>query len=110
MKRLIFTGLALVPCAVFAATDCRVVEYPDHYEAVCVGTEKNNPVNLRPVVPAKEATTSQGPTLTEAKAAPVPTVIGIHRAPKSVRDAAKSSRARLIKEARRGQADSPLGN
>jgi hypothetical protein len=28
----------------FARTDCRTVEYPDHFEAVCVGDEKAIPV------------------------------------------------------------------
>ena len=36
-------GMLLLPSIVFAATDCRIIEYPDHYEAVCVGDEKNRP-------------------------------------------------------------------
>jgi hypothetical protein len=30
-------GAMLTPVSVFGAKDCRVVEYADHYEAVCVG-------------------------------------------------------------------------
>jgi len=26
------------PCAASQASDCRVLEYPDHYEAICIGT------------------------------------------------------------------------
>ncbi len=37
MKTIVLLGIMLVSNAAFAATDCRVVEYPDHYEAVCTG-------------------------------------------------------------------------
>jgi hypothetical protein len=36
MKIIISLLMVLLPCAAFA-TDCRIVEYPDHTEAVCVG-------------------------------------------------------------------------
>jgi hypothetical protein len=37
MKKIIFMGVVLLPCMAFASTDCRVVEYPDHDEAICSG-------------------------------------------------------------------------
>jgi hypothetical protein len=37
MKIIISLMMVLLPCTAFAATDCRIVEYPDHTEAVCVG-------------------------------------------------------------------------
>lgn len=37
---ILFAGVAFLPCIAFAAKDCRVIEYPDHYEAVCVGDPK----------------------------------------------------------------------
>jgi hypothetical protein len=43
---------AAVPCIANAGTDCKLVEYPDHYEAVCVGDEKYVPQetgNSKPV-------------------------------------------------------------
>jgi hypothetical protein len=36
MKTLLFVGIMLMPCVVLAATDCSVIEYPDHFEAVCI--------------------------------------------------------------------------
>ncbi|KAB0670437.1 hypothetical protein F6V30_09825 [Oryzomonas sagensis] len=48
MKKIILPGIVLMPCVVFGATDCRVVEYPDHYEAVCIGTTEQVPVSNRP--------------------------------------------------------------
>ena len=35
--------MLLLPCQVFAGTNCRVIEYPDHYEAVCVGDPRPVP-------------------------------------------------------------------
>lgn len=37
MRKIISLVMVLLPCTAFAATNCRVIEYPDHYEAVCVG-------------------------------------------------------------------------
>jgi len=37
MRRIILLMMVLLPGMAFAATDCRIVEYPDHTEAVCVG-------------------------------------------------------------------------
>jgi hypothetical protein len=38
MKKLISLVMFLLPCTALAGTDCRVVEFPDHYEAICDGT------------------------------------------------------------------------
>ena len=43
MKILISVLLILVPTASLAVTDCHIVEFPDHYEAVCTGDEKSVP-------------------------------------------------------------------
>ena len=37
MKKIIVLVLVLLSCATFAAATCRVVEYPDHNEAICDG-------------------------------------------------------------------------
>ena len=40
----IFTLIGvLVSCAALAETDCRYVEYPDHYEAICTGSAQPLP-------------------------------------------------------------------
>jgi hypothetical protein len=44
MKTIILLGIVLVPCVAFA-TDCRVVEFPDHYEAVCTGDAPQTPAS-----------------------------------------------------------------
>jgi hypothetical protein len=44
MRILIALGMLALPCMAFAATDCRVIEYQDHYEAICTGDEKTGPV------------------------------------------------------------------
>jgi hypothetical protein len=36
-KTLITLVMMLLPCAALAATNCRVFEYPDHFEALCLG-------------------------------------------------------------------------
>jgi len=46
----IIIAIIFVPYLTFAGTDCRVIEYSDHFEAVCIGNPK--PVDLRqPVQP-----------------------------------------------------------
>ena len=40
MKTLLVTILLVLPSAVFAAKDCRVIEYADHIEAICIGDPK----------------------------------------------------------------------
>jgi hypothetical protein len=37
MRIIILPVMALLPCVAFAATNCRVFEFPDHYEALCLG-------------------------------------------------------------------------
>ena len=37
MRTFIFVIFLLLPCLAFGATNCRVVEYADHYEAICEG-------------------------------------------------------------------------
>jgi hypothetical protein len=36
-------GILLLPCGAVAGTDCRVVEFPDHVEAVCSGDPRLAP-------------------------------------------------------------------
>lgn len=48
MKLFISVLLVLMPCSAIAASDCQVVEYPDHNEVVCVGDEKAEPSTQSP--------------------------------------------------------------
>ncbi len=38
---ILISGAVLFPFLAFAAKDCRIIEYPDHYEAVCDGEAAN---------------------------------------------------------------------
>lgn len=41
MHTIITTFSLMLPAALFAATDCRVVDLPDRYEVICVGDERS---------------------------------------------------------------------
>jgi hypothetical protein len=43
MKNIILLVLLSVPCVAFAS-NCSIVDYPDHYEAICVGDTESTPV------------------------------------------------------------------
>jgi hypothetical protein len=40
MNKLLIIPMVLLPCTATAKTDCNIVDYPDHYEAVCTGDAK----------------------------------------------------------------------
>ena len=52
----VITALLLAWCSgpVSAAAECQVVDYPDHYEAVCVGNSQTEPT--APQRPSQEET------------------------------------------------------
>jgi hypothetical protein len=61
MKIIISLAMVLLPCTTFASTDCRVVEYPDHYEAICNGDSEKTPAPYQrteqePIVASAETT------------------------------------------------------
>lgn len=108
-----------MPGMVIAATDCRVIEYPDHYDAVCVGDEKTGPVRGQTAIPVQAPAAVQAPVTAQApaaqapstkqvntqvttrtEAARVPVTIGQRRPDKALRDAARASRIRLMMEQR----------
>jgi hypothetical protein len=45
MRKIIVLVLVLLSCSTFAAAACRVVEYPDHNEAVCDGDAEQSPAS-----------------------------------------------------------------
>lgn len=107
IRKYIVAGMVLMPGMVIAATDCRVIEYPDHYDAVCVGDEKPGPVQGQTAIPT-QAPAAQAPSTkqvntqvtAQTEAARVPVTIGQRRPDKALRDAARASRIRLMKEQR----------
>ena len=74
MRNLITIALILLPGLSLAHTDCRVVEHPDHVEAVCIGDEKATPAPETPPTSAfqrRETVPQAAPEQTRA-ALPVP--------------------------------------
>jgi hypothetical protein len=47
MRIIILPVLVLLSCSTFAAADCRVIEYPDHAEAVCAGAAEQTPASYQ---------------------------------------------------------------
>ncbi len=124
MRMIVLAGMVLLPRLLFAATDCRVAEFPDHYEVICTGDEKAGAGQAQTAVQEKKAA-DQTPTAVSQKqpAAPKKTpaqAITAEKARedaakalvayrehlatmKSVRDAARASRMNLIREERERQ-------
>ncbi|GFO59678.1 hypothetical protein GMST_20030 [Geomonas silvestris] len=48
MKTFLTAGMVLLPQLLFAGTDCRVKEFPDHYLATCDGDSKGAAVQPLP--------------------------------------------------------------
>jgi hypothetical protein len=75
---IIFLVGTVAPCPALAGEDCHLVEYPDHYEAVCTGEAR--------YVPQTE----------DKKPVTVIVVNGERRPPASVMENAAASRRKLI--------------
>ena len=79
--KILLVGIMVVPYSAFATTDCRVIEYPDHYEAVCTGDEKYDPgyaskqaTTRSSPAPQNKAPEKSGPITTQEKPVPRPIV------------------------------------
>lgn len=102
MRKIILTGIVLLPCVVFAGNDCQVTEYPDRYVATCVGEGKSRPESTKTAIPAQTAIPDQ--TLVEPKAstqAPKPVTVAPlphpqRRLQQSDMDAIKAEKNKLI--------------
>lgn len=66
MKMSVFISalLAVIPSMAIAASDCQVVEYPDHNEVVCVGDEKAAPATPSPTPQRSEPPTRSDNVIT----------------------------------------------
>ena len=58
MKTISITCLLIlfVHPAAFGVTNCKIVEYPDHVELICIGDEKAQPESIVPAIPAQPKT------------------------------------------------------
>ncbi len=117
MNKLIVLGIVLLPClAHAAASDCKVVEFADHYELMCVGDGKIVPAPLQQTVdsppavtaplsppqtvatPSGAAASDSSSTAAQTDASPKPVVHRQGRPPKAVMDAARAMRYQAIQE------------
>ena len=122
MKKIIIVGIVLLPCLVHGATNCKVVEFPDHYDASCIGDEKSGQQAVSPSsvvtspvtapVPDQQAVSTPSAVTSDSAALPtkqapvsaqtnVPQTPVVHRQgrpPQSVRDEAKAMRDRVIQD------------
>ena len=124
MRKLIIAALILIPVLSFAKTDCRVIQYADHDEAVCVGDEKYAPAAERQpaatasrsepavqpaVSPAVQAVpqasvSAPSPQSVDIKPTPEPTIQRQGRQQHQQRlDAARATRNQLIDSLRQAQ-------
>lgn len=126
--KMIVAGLVAFP-AMAIASDCHVVEYPDHYEAVCTGQE--SPVSTQGksvTTTTRSVAAAQAPVTTPSTVkAPLPTATDSPPSPPSdtvkrfrdysqqetqrraFRDAAKISRIRAIR-GQQNQFNMPVQN
>jgi hypothetical protein len=52
MIKIIVLALLWVPCTAFAS-DCRIIEYADHFEATCIGDSERSPVQAQNAEPIR---------------------------------------------------------
>lgn len=62
--------ILLLPCTAFAATNCRVIEFPDHYEAICDGTAEKTPASSQ--IAGQEQIVASARTTEESEQMEVP--------------------------------------
>jgi hypothetical protein len=121
MRIFIVLGILLLPCLLYASTNCKVVEYGDHYDVSCSGDEKSAPASTQPAItntPVETApvaaqqgesapsgvTADSSPAMQAHSAAQTgasqPPVVQRQgrRPPKSVMDEARAMRDQVIQE------------
>ena len=79
---LVLLVLLWVPCTTFAASHCRITEYPDHYEVICIGEGEQTPalsqviepvqVEWTQAAPAAQLSDSEPPQLSDQELPDVP--------------------------------------
>jgi hypothetical protein len=62
MRIILLSWMMLFPVSAFGATDCQIIEHPDHFEVFCVGDFISEPAA------ATTAATSQQPDMTSQDA------------------------------------------
>ena len=105
VRNYLIAGMILLPSLVMAATDCQIIEYPDHYAAVCVGDEKTEPVLTQKPMDSLD---SEGVQVQPAAKAPVvKKAVKAESAPVAVQQSMTES-ARLATKAAGAQPSVPL--
>jgi hypothetical protein len=73
MRKLLMISLILLPGLAFAQTDCRSVELPDHFDAICTGDEKAVPAAETPTSPTIRRGGEQQQSVSEQMQKSLPT-------------------------------------
>jgi hypothetical protein len=87
--RIVVVAMVMFPCLVLADTDCRILEYSEHYELICIGEPGKLHEKAQAAVPAE---TGDGRA---------PVAQRRHRPQAADLETMKASRTRLISEQRR---------
>ncbi|HEX9080363.1 MAG TPA: hypothetical protein VF795_12290 [Desulfuromonadaceae bacterium] len=110
MKKIVMIGTVLLPSLACAATDCRVVEYPDHYEAICMGDGNSGPVSAPVAAPSQPSVSSPPVAAPQGVVPSLPQVHRQGRPPRTVTDAARTERNKMILEEQRKNFNTQNGN
>jgi hypothetical protein len=121
MRVILFVPIILLPYVAFAATDCHVTEYQDHYVVVCEGDSKSGTIPVQQSTPTNVSALVKSDATVKAneKAKPevtsktdVPKIQHIrrqHRPSASDMEAAQELRRKLILERRQKEgSDNPV--
>lgn len=119
LLKIMVACMAMLPLPVSAATDCHVEEFPDHFEAVCLGDEASGSVlaelaaTTRPPAATHAAPSTAQGTQPAAAGSPPPPSNSVKKLidfrqqetqKRAFRDAARASRLQTIrKQAVQGQ-------
>lgn len=119
LLKIMVACMAMVPLPAFAATDCHVEEFPDHFEAVCFGDEASGSVLAElaaatrhpAAMPAAPSTAQGTPPVETATPPPPPSSVKKlidfrqqETQKRALRDAARASRLQTIRrQALQGQ-------
>jgi hypothetical protein len=55
MRKIIVLIMVLLPCTSFAVSNCQIIEYPDHFEAMCTGKPAQTEAASRLIEQAKRS-------------------------------------------------------
>ena len=111
MKKLIVIGMLMLPGTVFAEEDCKVVEFPEHFEVTCTGDAKPVPISKQSLAPAlMQAPPQSQATEQQSTAAPQTDTAPAAQDADAAKAAAPAMSAAATKPGRQGRPNSAAMN